>query len=228
MTWMVCFGGLAKLGEVPALLLLGPSDPIFCSTFLAIWNTGCRRPTCAGSPARRTSVTEDEPEVAERAWSWIRTRVCRNTTAHPRACTRLPIDIAAAEGSATAIAEPGRDHARLTTFDALTARGVDTCCAGTLRGAGVQPGHRVALLVPPGLELRRRCTPAGAPGAAIVILRRHRAGLAPDSQGVAQRRPGPSGRVPSSNRGRCGTGITWRTHRCRRPAKAGPSRLRDA
>ena len=71
------------------------------------------------------------------------------------------------EGSATAIAEPGRDHARLTTFTALTAR-IDAL-AGTLRGAGVQPGHRVALLVPPGLELTAAVYACWRAGAAIVV-----------------------------------------------------------
>ena len=105
--------------------------------------------------------------MAERAWSWIRTRVCGATTPPPERPDGPAIDIAAVDGSATAIAEPGRDHARLTTFTAFSAR-IDTL-AGMLSGAGVRPGHRVALLVPPGLELTAAVYACWRVGAAIVV-----------------------------------------------------------
>ena len=113
-------------------------------------------------------VTEDAPEVADGRWSWIRTRVCGSHAAvRPSAHTALRSTSRLVDGSATAIAEPGRDRARLTTFTELTAR-VDAL-AGTLRRAGVRPGHRVALLVPPGLELTAAVYACWRAGAAIVV-----------------------------------------------------------
>ena len=159
--------GLVKLGGVPALLLWGPRDPIFSPAFLRDLEHRLPQADVHRFAGASHLVTEDEPEVAERAWSWIRTRVCGSTPPPPERPDGPAIDIAAVDGSATAIAEPGRDHARLTTFTALTAR-IDAL-AGTLRGAGVRPGHRVALLVPPGLELTAAVYACWRAGAAIVV-----------------------------------------------------------
>jgi acyl-coenzyme A synthetase/AMP-(fatty) acid ligase/pimeloyl-ACP methyl ester carboxylesterase len=159
--------GLAQLSEVPVLLLWGPRDPIFSPAFLRDLEYQLPQADVHRYAGASHLVTEDVPEAADHAWSWIRMRVCGST---PPAAERLhgpAIDVATVDGSITAIAEPGRDRARRTTFTELTER-IDTL-AETLRRAGVGPGQRVALLVPPGLELTAAVYACWRTGAAIVV-----------------------------------------------------------
>jgi acyl-CoA synthetase (AMP-forming)/AMP-acid ligase II len=107
------------------------------------------------------------PEAADHAWAWIRSRVSGPASTPAELPPAPTIDVANVAGSATAIAEPGRDAARLTTFQELTER-IDSL-AQTLRRSGVAPGHRVALLVPPGLELTAAVYASWRAGAAIVV-----------------------------------------------------------
>jgi acyl-coenzyme A synthetase/AMP-(fatty) acid ligase/pimeloyl-ACP methyl ester carboxylesterase len=159
--------GLADLREIPVLLLWGPRDPIFSPAFLRDLEHRLPQADVHRYAGASHLVTEDAPEAVEHAWSWIRTRVCGPT---PRPAERphgSVIDVATVDDSATAIAEPGRERVHLTTFTELTER-IDAL-AETLRRAGVRPGHRVALLVPPGLELTAAVYGCWRAGAAIVV-----------------------------------------------------------
>ncbi len=214
------FSGLTRLSGVPALLLWGPRDPVFSPAFLRDLEHRLPQADVHRFAGASHLVTEDHPEVAEGVWSWIRTRVCGSTPPSPERPQSPAIDIAVVEGSATAIAEPGHDHARLTTFTALTAR-IDALAGKATRGRGAaRPSGGAA-----------GAAGARADGGGVRLLarrgsdrrRRHRAGLAPDGRGVTQRRPGPSGRGAGSSRSRRRTADTRGTHRDRRPAKAGPS-----
>jgi len=159
--------GLANLRGVPVLLLWGPRDPVFSRAFLRDLERRLPQANVHRYAGASHLVTEDAPQAAEHAWSWIRTRVCGPT---PRPAERphgSAIDVATVNGSATAIAEPSPERVRLTTFAELTER-IDAL-AETLRRAGVGPGHRVALLVPPGLELTAAVYGCWRAGAAIVV-----------------------------------------------------------
>ena len=85
----------------------------------------------------------------------------------PNARPALRLTSQVAPALPPAIAEPGRGRAHLTTFTELTAR-IDAI-AETLRHSGVQLGNRVALLVPPGLELTAAVYACWRAGAAIVV-----------------------------------------------------------
>jgi olefin beta-lactone synthetase len=159
--------GLAQLSEVPVLLLWGPRDPIFSRAFLRDLEHQLPQADVHRYAGASHLVTEDVPEATDHAWSWIRTRVCGVTPAPAERLDGPAIDIAAVDGSVTAIAEPGRDRVRLTTFTELTER-IDALAA-TLRRAGVGAGQRVALLVPPGLELTAAVYACWRAGAAIVV-----------------------------------------------------------
>jgi acyl-coenzyme A synthetase/AMP-(fatty) acid ligase/pimeloyl-ACP methyl ester carboxylesterase len=159
--------GLADLSGIPVLLLWGPRDPIFTSAFLRDLETQLPQADVHRYAGASHLVTEDVPEAADHAWTWIRTRICEP---QPTPAERPPgpaIDVATSPGSAIAIAEPGRGRTRLTTFTELTTR-IDAI-AETLRHSGVKPGHRVALLVPPGLELTAAVYACWRAGAAIVV-----------------------------------------------------------
>ena len=159
--------GLAQLSEVPVLLLWGPRDPVFSPAFLRDLEHQLPQADVHRYAGASHLVTEDVPEASDHAWSWIRTRVCGSTPAPAERLDGPAIDIATVDGSLTAIAEPGRDRARLTTFTELAER-IDAL-AETLRRAGVGPGQRVALLVPPGLELTAAVYASWRAGAAIVV-----------------------------------------------------------
>jgi acyl-coenzyme A synthetase/AMP-(fatty) acid ligase/pimeloyl-ACP methyl ester carboxylesterase len=159
--------GLADLGDLPALLLWGPRDPVFSPAVLRDLESRLPQADVHRYAGASHLVTEDVPEAAAHAWFWIRTRVC-GPTPLPNARPQSPaIDVEAGDGRATAIAEPGHDHARLTTFDELNQR-VDAL-VDTLRRAGVKPGDRVAVLVPPGLELTSAVYACWRAGATIVV-----------------------------------------------------------
>jgi acyl-coenzyme A synthetase/AMP-(fatty) acid ligase/pimeloyl-ACP methyl ester carboxylesterase len=159
--------GLADFREIPVLLLWGPRDPVFSPAFLRDLEHRLPQADVHRYTGASHLVTEDAPEAAEHAWSWIRTRVCGPRPSATERPHGSAIDVATVDGSATAIAEPGSERARLTTFTELTER-IDAL-ADTLRRSGVGPGHRVALLVPPGLELTAAVYGCWRAGAAIVV-----------------------------------------------------------
>jgi acyl-coenzyme A synthetase/AMP-(fatty) acid ligase/pimeloyl-ACP methyl ester carboxylesterase len=159
--------GLADLGGIPVLLLWGPRDPVFSPAFLHDLERQLPQADVHRYAGASHLVTEDVPEAADHAWTWIRMRVCRPK---PTPAERPPgpvIDVTTSPGAGTAIAEPGGSRTRLTTFTELTTR-IDAM-AETLRHAGVRPGDRVALLVPPGLELTAAVYACWRAGAAIVV-----------------------------------------------------------
>jgi acyl-coenzyme A synthetase/AMP-(fatty) acid ligase/pimeloyl-ACP methyl ester carboxylesterase len=159
--------GLADLSEVPALLLWGPRDPVFSPAFLRDLESRLPQADVHRYAGASHLVTEDVPEAADHAWAWIRSRVSGPASTPAEHPPVPPTDVANVAGSATAIAEPGPDRARLTTFQELTER-IDGL-AETLRRAGVGPGQRVAVLVPPGLELTAAVYACWRAGAAIVV-----------------------------------------------------------
>jgi acyl-coenzyme A synthetase/AMP-(fatty) acid ligase len=159
--------GLADLNEVPALVLWGPRDPVFSPAFLRELESRLPQADVHRYAGASHLVTEDVPGSAEHAWSWIRTRLCAPTVAPAERPHGPAIDVANVDGSTTAIAEPGRDRVRMTTFAELNER-IDAVVE-KLRQAGVGPGHRVALLVPPGLGLTAAVYACWRAGAAIVV-----------------------------------------------------------
>jgi olefin beta-lactone synthetase len=159
--------GLADLSGVPVLLLWGPRDPVFSPAFLRDLEHQLPQADVHRYAGASHLVTEDVPEAADHAWTWIRTRVSEPAPTFAGRPLGPAIDVAASPGSATAIAEPGRGDTRRTTFTELIAR-IDAI-AETLRHAGVRAGHRVALLVPPGLDLTAAVYACWRAGASIVV-----------------------------------------------------------
>jgi acyl-coenzyme A synthetase/AMP-(fatty) acid ligase/pimeloyl-ACP methyl ester carboxylesterase len=159
--------GLSDLSEIPALLLWGPRDPVFSPAFLRDLESRLAQADVHRYAGASHLVTEDVPEAADHVWAWIRSRICGPASTPAEHPPVPPTDVANVAGSATAIAEPGPDRARLTTFQELTER--IAALAETLRRAGVQPGQRVAVLVPPGLELTAAVYACWRAGAAIVV-----------------------------------------------------------
>ena len=159
--------GLGNLSGIPVLLLWGPRDPVFSQAFLRDLERRLPQADIHRYAGASHLVTEDVPETADHAWTWIRTRVSGQLQTPGEQPSGPSIDIAAVDGATTAISEQGRGPSRLTTFTELDQR-IDLL-AETLRREGVQPGKRVAMLVPPGLELTAAVYACWRAGAAIVV-----------------------------------------------------------
>lgn len=168
--------GLADFARVPTLLLWGPRDPVFTQASLRDLERRLPHADVHRYAGASHLVIEDTPCAAEDAWSWVRSiastqprKLAPDWPLHETTAD-LVVGLAAAPAggdSAPAIAELVRSGTRLTSFAELE-RMVEALAVG-LRQAGVRPGHRVALLVPPGLELTATVYACWRAGAAIVV-----------------------------------------------------------
>jgi olefin beta-lactone synthetase len=184
-------GGLAELRDVPALLLWGPRDPVFSERYLQ--DLAERLPHAAIHRYANAShlVTEDAPEAAEHAWTWVRDQVEQTAPAaeevergdSPTLWAGLT---ARAEDPAVATVELSADGRTVTSFADLERRVV--ALAGGLADVGVGPGDRIALLVRPGLDLTASVYACWRVGATIVLAD---AGLGLRNLGAALRSAAP-------------------------------------
>jgi olefin beta-lactone synthetase len=165
--------GLTDLANVPTLLQWGPRDPVFTQRFLR--DLQRRLPHADVHRYARAShlVMEDAPHLAEDAWLWVRS----NASTMPRGSAPdrpasepphdLVVEVAAGGDSCPAIADLGGGGTRVISFAELEDR-VDALVDG-LHRVGVRPGHRVALLVPPGIDLPATVYACWQAGAVIVV-----------------------------------------------------------
>ncbi len=166
---------LTELASVPTLLLWGPRDPVFTQTSLRDLQRRLPHADVQRYPRASHLVVEDAPQSAEDAWSWVRAKVTTLPQRlvpdrEPETAPELVVGIAAgarSHDSDPAIAELSRGGTRVTSFAELENR-VEALADG-LRRVGVRPGHRVALLVPPGLDLTTAVYACWRAGAAIVV-----------------------------------------------------------
>jgi acyl-coenzyme A synthetase/AMP-(fatty) acid ligase len=169
--------GLTELATVPTLLLWGPRDPVFTQTSLRDLQRRLPHADLHRYAQASHLVVEDAPQSAEDAWSWVRAKVttrAQSSAPDRRTLQAAPdrvVDIATSAlpggDSGPAIAELGRGGTRVTSFGQLRKR-VEALADG-LRRIGVRPGHRIALLVPPGLDLTTTVYACWRAGAAIVV-----------------------------------------------------------
>jgi olefin beta-lactone synthetase len=168
--------GLTELEAVPTLLLWGPRDPVFKQASLRDLESRLPHAVVHLYAGASHLVVEDAPRLAEDAWSWVRsnasTQPRESVSGRPTHQARADIAVALAPpraggDSGPAIAELRRDGTHVTSFAELERR-IDALAAG-LRQVGVQRGHRVALLVPPGLDLTTAVYASWRAGAGIVV-----------------------------------------------------------
>ena len=165
--------GLSQLGGVPTLLLWGPRDPVFTQRYLR--DLQRRLPHADVHRYTRAShlVMEDAPHAAEDAWLWVRSNATTRGSAadtptpEPAPDRAVGVGVAAGSDDGPAIAELGHRGTRVISFAGLRDR-VSALAEG-LRRVGVRPGHRVALLVPPGLDLTTTVYACWQSGAVIVV-----------------------------------------------------------
>ena len=165
--------GLDRLSGVPALILWGPRDPVFGEYHLRDLTRRLPQADVHRYPGASHLVTEDSPRAAEDAWHWVAERVQSGSHDRPRSSAEVagaPLDAALrarASDADAAIAELDGTGVQLTSFANLDGR-VGALADG-LSGCGLQPGHRVAILVPPGADLTAAVYACWRVGASIVV-----------------------------------------------------------
>lgn len=164
--------GLPELANVPVLLMWGPRDPVFAERYLNDLIARLPHADVQRYPRASHLVTEDAPQSAADAWRWVSERTGPDPTPAPvrpagsteRPWVRL---LGHADDPTTAVVELGDGRRRSVTFAELNVR-IRNAAAG-LAASGVRPGDRVALLVPPGIDLTVAVYACWLAGASIVV-----------------------------------------------------------
>ncbi|HKH54808.1 MAG TPA: alpha/beta fold hydrolase [Propionibacteriaceae bacterium] len=172
---------LGQLGDVPALLLWGPRDPVFRGDQLRDLRQRLPKADVHRYAQASHLVIEDVPQAAEDTWRWVAERVnCVPSRVSPPAAVvqeraddqPMIVELGAAlrtraHDHDTAVAELGVGGATITSFSDLSAR-VEALAAG-LSSVKVKPGDRVALMIRPGLDLTAAVYACWRVGASIVV-----------------------------------------------------------
>jgi olefin beta-lactone synthetase len=172
--------------QVPALLVWGTSDPVFSQRYLEDLSERLPHADIQVYPSASHLVLEDHPEGVATIWQWVRERV--GAPAPPRPAVeapRVPVAVSTQDPDATAVVELGGRGGRISRGD-LAARVGSVATALHLRG--VRPGDRVAVLVPPGIDLSTVVYAVWRLGAVVVVAD---AGLGLRRLGAALRGAGP-------------------------------------
>ena len=174
--------GLADLADVPALLLWGSSDPVFSDLYLHDLEARLPRADVHRFAEARHYVPE-EADVAEVVHRWVG----RLTEPQPEPAIPAPSAslwdglIRRAGDHEPAVIEMTADGPGRSISFAELASDVERVAAGMYR-SGVRLGDRVALLVPPGVDLTVCLYACWRMGAVTVVAD---AGLGPRGMGRA-------------------------------------------
>ena len=180
--------GLDALHDVPVLLLWGSADKVFSDLYLHDFERRLPHASVHRYPKAAHFVSEDVDAVGAIV-DWLGTLTDAQSvpagalpSSHPSSLG----DVHGELGAQLAVAETAGDGARITfaELDALveqTARG--------LVGAGVAVGDRVALMVPPGVDLAVSLYACWRAGAVIVLID---SGLGPQGMSAAIKAADPA------------------------------------
>ena len=177
--------GMADLADVPALLVWGAADRVFSDLYLHDLERRLPHADVHRHPGASHLVSEDVDAFAA-VIDWVGSLPDEAGPAPagaPRASTL--VDTHGELGARLAVAETSDDAPRVdfTGFAEL----VDTTARG-LADAGVRAGERVALMVPPGIDLAVALFACWQAGAVIVLID---SGLGPRGMSAAIRSANP-------------------------------------
>ncbi len=160
--------------DVPALLLWGPRDPVFGERYLADLRERLPHAELHRYEGASHLVTEDAPQYAAAVRRWVADLAAPEPPATRRAVHRS-CRVGPLRGVNRAMTERSTDESpaivevdgATVTWRALAA-GVDALASG-LSTAGVSPGDRVAVLVPPSADLTLVVYGLWRAGAVVVV-----------------------------------------------------------
>jgi len=180
--------GLADLHAVPTLLVWGAGDRVFSDIYLHDLEARLPHAEVHRHPTAGHLVSEDI-DVASIVTDWLETL---DDADHRRTESSAadPVDLTArlrdpAVGERVAIAELGEQ--RTVTFSELDTL-VQATAEGLLTAGGVRSGDRVALMVPPGIDLAVALYACWRAGAVPVLID---SGLGPRQMSAAMRVANP-------------------------------------
>ena len=161
--------GLTELSDIPSLLLWGAKDPVFSDLYLHDLEERLPHADVHRWPNAGHFVTEDAP-TDEAILAWLDD--LGSTSPAPEVRDLTPTTLLAAAGEpdradTTAIVEMTGDGASIS-FAEFASR-VDETASGLI-GAGVAHGDRVAVMIPPGIDLAVAVYGAWRAGAVAVLV----------------------------------------------------------
>ncbi len=164
--------GLSDLADVPALLLWGPRDKVFSDLYLHDLERRLPHADVHRFSGAAHFVGEDA-DVAGAVEAWIGTlnavapTTASTTISQAPAASRALADFATADQAGDAVVEIA-PHRRAVTFGELADR-TERLAAG-MAAFGIAPGERVAVMVPPGIDLSLAVYGCWRLGATLVLV----------------------------------------------------------
>jgi len=162
--------GLEALVDVPTLLLWGPSDPVFSDLYLHDFEERLPNASTHRFVGARHLVPEDA-DIAPGLLRWLDT--IEHETTEPTAILERPPLWAAlderSQDTATAIVEMG-PHGEAGSVSFAEIHADIDLVAGGFVDLGIAKGDRIAMLVPPGIDLIVSIFAAWKVGAIVVLV----------------------------------------------------------
>ena len=163
---------LALFADVPALLVWGARDPVFGERFLHDLEDRLPHADVHRFVDAAHFVTEDAP-VAAVVWDWIDARSSKKAVTGPGPAAEEPPPVASLmavpEGAEGALVTEWRDHRwRVVEAPAFVDR-VHRLAAG-FRANGIVAGDRVAVMIPPGIDLTAVVYASWEAGFTVVLV----------------------------------------------------------
>ena len=175
--------GLADLHDLPTLLVWGAGDQVFSDLYLD--DLQARLPHAdVHRDAKAGHLVSEDIDAATIIVDWLSTLGA--AAPDPAATSAAPVDLTAAlrdPAAADRLAIHEMETDRRITFRELDQL-VDTTAAGLQQVVGVAPGDRVALMVPPGIDLAAALYGCWRLGAVPVLID---GGLGPRQMSAAMR-----------------------------------------
>ncbi len=162
------FGPNSPLGTVPSLLLWGPRDPVFSDLYLHDFEARLPHADVHRFVGASHFVPEDAP-VAAALWAWLEPSADQSPLPDPPTTQRGHLWDELAQRSVdpgVAVVELTEKKRRSISWAALHDR-VMTLSAGMIAD-GIAPGDRVALMIPPGVDLNVALYACWRMGAVVV------------------------------------------------------------
>jgi olefin beta-lactone synthetase len=161
---------ISTLADVPALLLWGPSDPVFSDLYLDDLIGRFRR-VDVHRFIGASHMLPEHPDVAPAIHTWVTQRGRPPVPERPRvtrAAAWSVLDERSSDADVAMVEMSAHGVGRAASFASLS----DTiwCTTRALAHAGINRGDRIALLIPPGLELTACLYAAWRLGAVVVFV----------------------------------------------------------